>query len=59
MGKFDKFNKERVMKLLYVCKAYYAYMQSPKGAYEWKSYIGFLCYVVVISLVIYYLLSGG
>lgn len=47
------------MKLIDMCKAYYKYIQSPKGCYEWKSYITFLCLVAIVSLVIYYIVSGG
>lgn len=38
------------MKLTYL-KAYFRYMKSPKGAYEWKSYGIVLTILGVVSLV--------
>ena len=40
------------MRLYYLIRAYYRYVQSPKGRYEWVSYVKALALFILICFIV-------
>ena len=41
-----------VMRLYYLIRAYYRYIQTPKGRYEWVSYVKALALFILICIIV-------